>query len=221
RPRADPVGRDEHVAHGSGAVREVRADLTLVPQLVSVELLAEVDASVEAGQENLTQGQAVHRRADGRERLVAGPGKRPPAGLVEPAIGDAEDAESPARLAARGEEELIQSRRQAGAQRLFPAGVDVHAVALRAGRQGAIALVNFDLDPGLAQPLGQTETAQAGPNHQPPPDPRRPGQANVSSRLHWLLHLHQSRIPAPATSAEGSAKPFSRDPSAAAGFARA
>jgi len=84
------------------------------------------------------------------------------------AVNDAEHDYALARLAAGGQEQFVQARRQALAQRLLAAGINMDAMALSADRKPGIALVHRDIDSCLAQPLGETQAAEASTNHENP-----------------------------------------------------
>src|SRR5204862_2357128 len=99
-PRVDAVGADEQVTGCRGAVGEVRLDLAGGPHLVVRELAVEVHDAVESVEQDLPQGQPVHRPAGPGKHLGVAVRETLGAHLHERCAVDPQHAHTGARLAA-------------------------------------------------------------------------------------------------------------------------
>ncbi|HEX6555286.1 MAG TPA: hypothetical protein VF026_21155 [Ktedonobacteraceae bacterium] len=166
--RANAVGGDEDVPDGPCPVRKGGADSTVFLLLIAGKRLVEMHDVVEPSEQDLAQRQTIHSRPDGDELIAAAFRERLGDSFLQLATADAEHGDAAARLATGSQEQFVQARLQALAQRLLAAGVNMDAMALSANRKPGIALVHRDIDSRLAQPLGQTQAAEACTNHEHP-----------------------------------------------------
>ena len=155
-PRAAPVGGDQHVALGRGAVLEMRDDPPAA-LLITLEGLAEMQI-VDLGEQQLAQGDAAGG-AMARDRIGAGDEIAVEGEQRAHLLG--EEANRRVGRSAGAVKDLEEMRRQAFMQSAAAGRTDMHPVALQAVGQGAVTLVDCSADPGSFQALRQGEAADA------------------------------------------------------------
>ena len=127
-----------------------------------------MDHPIQPGEQDLPQGQPVHRTAGPGQHFAVAVREAHGVLLGQPGRRGAEDGHAGTRLAAGGLEQVEERGGEAVAQGLDPPVVQVHPVPLGARRERRIPLVHCHVGTGLVQPLCQAQATEPAADDQYP-----------------------------------------------------